>query len=397
MDEDEDTEELSEGVEAGKSGEKIMKRLISKRAKMKTKGKGQRFALSGRDLRDPVGGTWLGLSVPHQEEESEDEEKEKVVQALTDSARSSASHSPIPESTPTYAGPMQSGSGSQLQPSSVPASPSKSTSHSNGNGNGVRNGHGAANGKNGTTVVSRLGILTNIHDDFPLPAIYAPPSADSLNLKEGEEIMKSRGELLSDWLSIGSRDVLGSGNTESDVLEEYVKKVKSELLRFEGFNLILFEIYRENNPDQRDRDLHVRGRYITNRNPSMLSSCTTPAPDTPISKEHQIAEGEAEADIQAQEVTPPLALEIDFSALKCAGGVSNITLTETYPKVQEGNKKLAELLEKRFGKSGEVGGGDGGGGSCDDIKKGSPRTKEEEDDALVKDLMDLMRYVFFLN
>lgn len=214
---------------------------------------------------------------------------------------------------------------------------------------------------------ARIGVLTNIHDDSPVP-----------------KGTKTRGSLIKDWLK-GAPFGKGEGVGPEEETRMYLDGLKDDAVKLAGFNLLLFDIDLSSARLQPDAstETHVRritARQLTNRYrphhqtddasspaiPAAQSSITTSATTRtlPASPNPAHASTSPLGTFQSA-ITPlkPRALHL--------GGMSNSLLEEPFVKVREGIRDFEEIVGREFG-----------------TREGWDARREEE---LVRELFGLMR------
>ncbi|KAJ9119727.1 hypothetical protein QFC22_003437 [Naganishia vaughanmartiniae] len=216
----------------------------------------------------------------------------------------------------------------------------------------------------------RIGVLTNIHDDSPVP-----------------KGTKSRGALLRDWLR-------GLPQGEETVQPQiatrrYVDGLKDDAVQLAGFNLLLFDIVMKDVPSitleaggkavDRVSALQLTNRYRPSKSAYQDESVTAtiPADESTLEMGDQARILPIPPDEACSMESPLGVFQAAITELKpCAlrmGGMSNSLLEEPFPKVLDGLQELEGILKEQL--MGEV------------------EWTEEQEQHLLNKLFHLMKYV----
>lgn len=185
----------------------------------------------------------------------------------------------------------------------------------------------------------RIGVLTNIHDDSPVP-----------------KGTKSRGALLKDWLRglpVGNETVLPDIATR-----QYLEGLKDNAVKLAGFNLLLFDILMKDNLAMGERlvdrvsAVQLTNRYRPSKSAQLGESSSIPADPTTIETGDQArilpVPPEAACTVQSPlGVFQAAITELKPSALRM-GGMSNSLLEEPFPKVLDGLHELEGILKQQL-------------------------------------------------
>ena len=233
--------------------------------------------------------------------------------------------------------------------SKVPAGPSSKVKADIGQRRRIISGRDAADPVGGTWLgmgsyefstpraQARVGVLTNIHDDSPVP-----------------KGTKTRGCLIKDWLKGAPCEGMPEEETR-----RYLEGLKEDAVKLAGFNLLLFDIDLSANTDETDASPRVRrvsARQLTNRfrphhRPSSDAS-TIPADATSITTS-TTARLLPDSPNPHHATTSPLGTfqsaitDLTPSALRM-GGMSNSLLEEPFVKVRHGTRAFEEIVKREF-------------------------------------------------
>lgn len=185
---------------------------------------------------------------------------------------------------------------------------------------------------------ARVGVLTNIHDDSPVP-----------------KGTKTRGCLIKDWL----KDAPCEGDSGQDT-RRYLEGLKEDAVKLAGFNLLLFDIYLSANTHGTDATPRIHGvsaRQLTNRfrshHPPPPDASAIPA-DATSTTTSTTARLLPDSPNPHHAATSPLGTfqsaitELTPSALRM-GGMSNSLLEEPFVKVRHGTRAFEEIVKRGFG------------------------------------------------
>ncbi|GHJ86688.1 hypothetical protein NliqN6_3090 [Naganishia liquefaciens] len=185
---------------------------------------------------------------------------------------------------------------------------------------------------------ARVGVLTNIHDDSPVP-----------------KGTKTRGSLIKDWL----KGAPCEGDSE-DETRRYLEGLKEDAVKLAGFNLLLFDIDLSAAPAFGDaappRVRRVAARQLTNRfrphRPASCEASSIPA-DTSSLTTSTTARLLPESPNPRHATTSPLGMfqsaitELTPSALRM-GGMSNSLLEEPFVKVRDGIRAFEGIVKREL-------------------------------------------------
>lgn len=195
---------------------------------------------------------------------------------------------------------------------------------------------------------ARIGVLTNIHDDSPVP-----------------KGTRTRGCLIKDWLLGNSSDASegdGDGVDPEEGTKRYLDGLKDEAVALAGFNLLVFDIAlstpeTEGEAETRSTQItHVSAHQLTNRyRPHPTSppdGQTIPADKSTINTSHTSRTLPTSPN-PSHASTSPLGTfrsaitDLRPTALRL-GGMSNSLMEEPFEKVVVGTGEFEEILEREF-------------------------------------------------
>ncbi|KAJ9110731.1 hypothetical protein QFC20_002772 [Naganishia adeliensis] len=193
---------------------------------------------------------------------------------------------------------------------------------------------------------ARIGVLTNIHDDSPVP-----------------KGTRTRGALIKDWLKSAP---LGQEEREEELEEQtrrYLDGLKDDAVKLAGFNLLLFDVRMDGDSTPDSRIVrHVSALQLTNRYRPTKSNTSYESSSIPA-QQSSITTGTTTRTLPissnpSHETTSPLGTfqaaitELKPTALEM-GGMSNSLLEEPFVKVHEGVADFEKIVASDFGRAGE--------------------------------------------
>jgi uncharacterized protein with NRDE domain len=193
---------------------------------------------------------------------------------------------------------------------------------------------------------ARIGVLTNIHDDSPVP--------------KGTQ---TRGALIKDWLKSAPLTGEERGKELEEQTRRYLDGLKDDAVKLAGFNLLLFDIGMDGDSTLERRIVRqVSALQLTNRYRPTKSNTSHDASSIPA-QQSTITTGPNTRTLPmssnpSHAATSPLGTfqaaitELKPSALRM-GGMSNSLLEEPFVKVHEGVADFEKIVAKEFGRGGE--------------------------------------------
>lgn len=194
----------------------------------------------------------------------------------------------------------------------------------------------------------RIGVLTNIHDDSPVP-----------------KGTRTRGALIKDWLKSAP---IGRDADEphlEDQTRRYLDGLKDDVVKLAGFNLLLFDIRMGTDPSQDSTSggrtvrqvsaLQLTNRYRPSQSDVEQNSSMIPAQQSTLvtgdnTRVLPISSNPSEASTSPLGTFQAAITELKPSALHM-GGMSNSLLEEPFIKVQEGVRNFEKIVATEFGQA----------------------------------------------
>lgn len=193
---------------------------------------------------------------------------------------------------------------------------------------------------------ARIGVLTNIHDDSPVP-----------------KWTRTRGALIKDWLKSAPLKEEEKHEELEEQTRRYLDGLKDDAVKLAGFNLLLFDIRMDADPTapngrivRRVSALQLTNRYRPTQSSASHDSASIPARQSTIDTGATVRELPVSSD-PSQATTSPLGTfqaaitELKPTALRM-GGMSNSLLEEPFVKVHEGVGDFEKIVASEFGRMG---------------------------------------------
>jgi uncharacterized protein with NRDE domain len=195
----------------------------------------------------------------------------------------------------------------------------------------------------GTTEAhARIGVLTNIHDDSPVP-----------------KGTRTRGALIKDWLKSAPLKEEEKHEELEEQTRRYLDGLKDDAVKLAGFNLLLFDIQMDADSTTADKRivrqvsaLQLTNRYRPTKSDASHDSSSIPARQSTISTGANVRDLPISSN-PAHAATSPLGTfqaaitELKPTALRM-GGMSNSLLEEPFVKVHEGVGDFEKIVSREF-------------------------------------------------
>lgn len=193
---------------------------------------------------------------------------------------------------------------------------------------------------------ARIGVLTNIHDDSPVP-----------------KGTRTRGALIKDWLKSAPLREEERGEELEEQTRRYLDGLKDDAVKLAGFNLLLFDVRMDGDATPDSRVVHhvsalqLTNRYRPTKSNTSYESSSIPAQQSSITTGTTTRTLPISSNLSHATTSPLGTFQAAITELKPTalrmGGMSNSLLEEPFVKVREGVADFEKIVASDFGRAGE--------------------------------------------